>query len=227
MKTYIITGCSSGLGYALTMKLLNLGHTVVPITRNHLTHSELAHHKNCYPLMIDITSDLYPSKLENHLAYHRLTVDCIIFNAAPNIDKYHTATHSFVNDLNSAFKTIVIGHYWTFIAAKKHLNPYPTIVAVSSRLGSVSMQHSGEFNNLIRPPSYKIAKAGLNMLMGILKQENPSIRCLTVHPGLMNTKMGNESGINPMTIADRLIQEIDSPTTDNFLNLETGEAISW
>lgn len=67
------------------------------------------------------------------------------------------------------------------------------IVNITSRLGSISAVASGEYDHLDISYSMRISKAAQNMLSACLHREalRDEISVLAVHPGRMQTKMGN------------------------------------
>lgn len=227
MKTYIITGCSSGLGYDLAIKLLRNGNVVVPIIRDDISYSNFIHLKNSYPLKFDITDVNFPTHLSNHLKLTHLKVDCVVFNAAPCPISFELSDPEFSKDLSIAIDTMVSSNVRIFTAIKSHLIKDASIIAISSRLGSIHDQWTGKYDDWVLPPAYKIAKAAMNMMMGIIKQENKTMKCFVVHPGVMATNMGQKNGIKSSLIADKIIQMESNNFVESFLNLETEEILPW
>ncbi len=110
------------------------------------------------------------------------------------------------------------------------LGANPCIVNVSSRLGSLSAQARGDFAGFTTSYAYKIAKAAQNMLTIALAQELGSgIRCVAVHPGSLQTRMGREGASKSPALAARQLRELvegPSATSPSFVSL--GEAtLDW
>lgn len=229
MRTYLITGCSSGLGYETTLKLLKDGHTVIPITRDVVSCMKFSTLPNCFPILEDITNTRQLSvKLEDTLSKLGRTIDVLIFNASPNLSSYKIKD-TFVSELQDTLDALIIGHFKIFKNSALYLSPEAKIVVISSRLGSITNNANGNYKHMSRPVAYKIGKAGLNMLLAIIKDENPNMKCVAIHPGLLNTKMGHPLGNDATHTAKQLIDFIDNFESNNvhFVDLTTGGFISW
>lgn len=223
MKTYVITGCTSGLGYELTRQLLSAGHRVVPIIRRYTEFSG-----DVYPLVCDITEPNFSEMLYKHLANIGGVVDVVVMNAAPYANAF-SLNELDREEMNSVFNTTVTSHAECFKACKPFLSDIAKVFGVSSRLGSISKNVGYEFSHLTRPPAYKIAKAALNMLMAIIKDENYRIPCAVVHPGFLNTKMGNAYGMDVTDAAELMIgfMKVFGSQDLKFVNLENGDKLTW
>jgi NAD(P)-dependent dehydrogenase (short-subunit alcohol dehydrogenase family) len=106
----------------------------------------------------------------------------------------------------------------------------PCIVNVSSRLGSLSAQARGDFAGFTTSYAYKIGKAAQNMLTISLAQElGPSIRCMAVHPGSLETRMGREGASKSPALAARELRElVEGPSAPSPSFVSLGEArLDW
>lgn len=74
-KTYLVTGCSKGLGYNICAKLLQLGYTVIGISR-----SEVNFKGNFIHLNIDLRKG--EDEVKNYLLKNKISLDGFINNAA-------------------------------------------------------------------------------------------------------------------------------------------------
>lgn len=210
----------------MTIKLLEQGHTVIPILRDPAITIDLINRDNCYPILVDLNDPRLGEKIDRIVGDR--TIDVVVFNAAPNLNRY-TLSDTNEHEIRQTINTIVVSHYIVFQSVLHLLAKDASIVAVSSRMGSITRNASGEFRELPRPPAYKIAKAGLNMLMAIIQDEYPAMKCVSVHPGLMQTKMGSRGGRRADDVANDLIEFIENHENNSltFNDLETGEQIPW
>ncbi|KAL8194857.1 UNVERIFIED_CONTAM: hypothetical protein K2H54_037231 [Gekko kuhli] len=105
------------------------------------------------------------------------------------------------------------------------------IVNVSSQAGSITSLLAWEYGHVI---NYRCSKAALNMLSRCqsLGFAEDKILCIALHPGWVQTDMGNAAGQAPLTVDTSVgailntlgrLTEKDSGT---FVNWE-GEAIPW
>lgn len=228
MKTYLITGCSSGLGYAMTVKLLNEGNIVIPILRDPAIALDLINtgHGRCHPIIVDLNDPNLYYKVHDKISDKK--IDVVMFNAAPNLQSTSLAETS-PTEIQRTMNVVVVAHFIIFEAIKPYLVDDATIVAVSSRMGSVTKNANGDFSEIPRPPAYKMAKASLNMLMAIIHDENPSYKCVCFHPGLLQTKMGSMYGMHPNEVSNYMIEFIKNDTNNSFefIDIETGESLPW
>jgi len=216
MKTYIITGCTSGLGLEMTLLLLARGDKVICMNRRKITK---LNHPNCRQILgIDCT-------LIDAIQEFDGRVDTLILNASPNLSGY--TLNEAESEIDEALDTIVKMHLKLFNVVKKYMHNKSTVVGVSSRLGSITREYTGANVHLERPQAYKIAKAAFNMLLNIIASES-GFKCHVIHPGYLNTKMGGTDGTSPNVAAYNLIRYIDNPHRYcEFKNLETKEVIPW
>lgn len=104
------------------------------------------------------------------------------------------------------------------------------IINISSLLGSMTAVQ--ETYGYFPAVSYRVSKAGLNMMMLCAAQElkNDGILCASLHPGWVRTDMGGEEGeIDAQTSVQGMIKVMASLTEQQntaFLDFK-GEPISW
>ncbi|XP_069724372.1 C-signal-like isoform X2 [Phaenicophaeus curvirostris] len=106
------------------------------------------------------------------------------------------------------------------------------IVNMSSSGGSIS---SPEGWDLMQVVSYRCSKAALNMLTKCqsLGYREHGILCIALHPGWVQTDMGNSVGVTaPLTVDEsvrgmlKVLSSLSEKDTGTFLNWE-GKAIPW
>lgn len=110
------------------------------------------------------------------------------------------------------------------------LAPAPTIVIVSSRLGSVSAQAAGRFRDFDTSYAYRVSKAAQNMVVASLAQELAGrVRCLAVHPGTLATAMGRPGATKTAAEAAAQLREVlesGNSTSPRFLSLGDAD-LTW
>jgi NAD(P)-dependent dehydrogenase (short-subunit alcohol dehydrogenase family) len=135
-------------------------------------------------------------------------------------------------ELEDAFSVNVLGPARVAGALLPNLRrgAHPLIVNVSSRLGSLSRQASGEYQHVPTSYAYRISKAAQNMLTVCMAVEfGGSIRVWAVHPGQLRTAMavGDANG-DPAEAAQRLIALVqrDTQTQLAYVALDEGH-LPW
>lgn len=107
---------------------------------------------------------------------------------------------------------------------------FPTIAIISSRLGSISAQANGAFEDFDTSYAYRISKAAQNMLVVSLSQEfQGAIRCLAVHPGTLSTSRGRPgANKSPKTAAMQLRERLEETDrkSPQFISLD-GNDLDW
>lgn len=88
----------------------------------------------------------------------------------------------------------------------------PSILNLSSRLGSMTRQARGDFQGANTSYAYRISKAALNMLTICLADElGERVRCWAVHPGVLGTPETRPGATStPAGAAARLLELVDS-----------------
>lgn len=106
----------------------------------------------------------------------------------------------------------------------------PTIAIISSRLGSISAQANGTFDDFDTSYAYRISKAAQNMLVVSLSQEyRGTLRCLAVHPGSLSTSRGRPgANKSPKTAAKQLRKRLEETDrkSPRFVSLD-GDDLDW
>ncbi|EPE34734.1 NAD(P)-binding Rossmann-fold containing protein [Glarea lozoyensis ATCC 20868] len=216
MATYIITGCSHGLGLALTAELAKTPANIVfatsrgnptPALNEVMTTSQgrVKHVK------LDITSPPSLEEAESKIAaiLDGKGVDVLINNAA--VINWMTDGIHAMDDLESAFSTNVNGAHLvtkTFLPLLKK-GGQKKVINMSTTVGSISMASR---YSMMLVPSYKITKAALNMLTVLYAQTyaEEGFTFLAVSPGWLRTELGGSSAdLDVETGAKAVIEAID------------------
>ena len=198
MTTWLITGCSSGLGRAFAEAVLARGHNAVVTARDvaHVEDLAAAHPASAYAISMDVTDDAQISAAvaEAHERFNG--IDVLVNNAGYG----YRAGVEEGNDLQvrDLFNTHVFGAVRTIKAVLPGMRSRRsgTIVNVSSIGARISPAGSGY---------YCAAKAAIEALtLSLRKEVAPlGITAMVVVPGAFRTDFAGRSLIHsPNPIAD-------------------------
>ncbi|MFD0766679.1 SDR family NAD(P)-dependent oxidoreductase [Mucilaginibacter lutimaris] len=214
-KTAVITGISSGIGLALTKKLLTEGYRVIGTTRtgsiNGLKHEQLQ------LVSLDITDDdSLKTAANNIIKLASSDIDLLINNAgiAPDVFAVKPEPVSFTQTI----ATNLTGTVFFTEALIEHLNSNAQVIFISSNM---ALPRNAAANG----PGYRLSKAAINMYAAMLAErlKTSGIRVTPMHPGWVKTKLGGNSA--PFTTeqsADALYRGISTNTqTGKFWNADT------
>jgi NAD(P)-dependent dehydrogenase (short-subunit alcohol dehydrogenase family) len=181
-KLAVITGANRGLGRSLVQEFSDSGWNVIAITRSPEVLKAGAGSTDVITVQQDVRFEPVPELAE---ALNGRPVDLLINNAAQGAPHAELGT----------------------IRADGVLNAVD--VNVSSRLGSVAAQANRDFSGLSTSYAYKISKAAQNMLTVSLAQDlHGRIRCWAVHPGKLDTAMGQTDASKDPRTAARQMREL-------------------
>lgn len=188
MSTWLITGCSTGLGRAFAEAALERGHNVLVTARNVDSVRDIAdkHPDRAVPLALDVTSD---SDITNAVtaAEERFGgVDVLVNNAGYG---YRAAVEEGEDDaVRTLFETHVFGPIRLIKAVLPGMRERGagTIVNVSSIGARISPEGSGY---------YAAVKAALEALTLSLRKEilPLGLRAISVEPGGFRTDFAGRS----------------------------------
>ncbi|KAJ0300157.1 hypothetical protein COL5a_003824 [Colletotrichum fioriniae] len=203
--TYLVTGASRGIGKGFVTALLQRPSTrVIASVRDPLADSSkalrsLVRGENSTLILIKLDSSIDDdpvTAIELLQKEHNIsTIDTIIANAGIS----HTSTP--IRDISSTaaldhVKINSIAPLLLFSAAVPLLvnSKKPMFVAVSSVIGSISMQDSLAklFPPSVSSSPYGASKAMLNWFVKRLSIEEPWVTALVLNPGLVETDMSAE-----------------------------------
>lgn len=221
MKSYFITGTSSGIGKALAEQLLQHEDVRVlgisrrnPFQHERFTHKrvELSLFDEIEKIQLPITGDETELVLINNAGW--------VGEIAPLGKVDHAALEESLN-INLLAPMMLINH---FLDATKDLDCRKVIINISS----------GAANYPVRGwSSYCASKAGLDMITRVVNEESPEIETYSIAPGVVDTTMQQvirdakpelfpdlerfkeykESGqlISPDAVASKIIHLINHP----------------
>lgn len=229
MPTYVITGCSSGIGLDLVKTLAKRGDQVFALVRQRTGSQsgtdELSQVEGDVHIIegIDVASDdvgaaLAASPLAN------VPIDCLINNAGVSGGDLFSAQsldNISMDDMRKTFEVNTLGPLRVTKALKNQLvSPGGKVVTISTGIGSIADNTSGGMY------AYRASKAAANMvsksLAMDLKKKDKGISVAAIAPGFVATNFAGsvekmESfGAKPVGQATKGILEcIDNMTVEN------------
>lgn len=215
-KTAVVTGISSGIGLALTQKLLAEGYQVIGTTRT----GKLADlsHERLHIVPLDVTNEESIRQAVSSLAGLTTGVDLLVNNAGTAPDVF--AVIPEIGAFNETFATNVTGTVLFTESLLPYLHDGGQVIFISSNMGLPR-------NAAPNGPAYRLSKASINMYASMLAKrlEDRHIRVTPMHPGWVQTRMGgNEAPLTPEQAADGLYRGILTNTeSGKFWNAPTGE----
>lgn len=213
MKTIIVTGASRGIGNGIAKKFLQKGWFVIGTSTTGTIDIDS---ENFIPIQLDLTkpeSIKYASRKIKDLGR---SVDVLVNNAGVLHEKGNPLKIE-MESLRSTFEVNVFGTIDFTEQIIPFLKSDGHIVNVSSRMGAftttrVGVRSPGSY------PSYRIAKAALNMYTHALagRFENEGIKVSSIDPGWVKTDMGGP-------LADRTPEDVGEDIyTLVMANVESG-----
>lgn len=183
----VVTGASSGIGWATASALARRGSTVVAVARREAKLAELvatlaADAPQSFALAGDLTDRGFAESIVAETVARCGRIDVLVNNAAMPMHKH--ATRVTVEDVESTFRTNFFSCVWTATAALPHM-----LRAKSGAIVNVS-----SFASLVVPPRegiYAASKAALNAWSeGLwLDLAGSGVHVALVHPGPIETEI--------------------------------------
>ncbi|TVY40494.1 Norsolorinic acid ketoreductase [Lachnellula occidentalis] len=232
-SVYLITGANRGLGYAIAAALVqHPQHIVIGAVRSSEKCSiltSLPHHEtsSIIPIVLPFGSeDILSSQKNFEEALNALRnsnpdihhIDVVIANAgisnchASVVDTPAAAVAEHIS-VNATFPLILFQTTWPSLK----LSSNPRFVLISSIVGSV---HEVPNTSAFASVAYGMSKAAANYLLRKLGAENTDLSVIAIHPGWIQTDLGNGRAIAqglkeaPVKLADSvdgILSEVGSP----------------
>lgn len=216
-----ITGASRGIGLGLTKALLtHSNQKVIATCRSPIKAIELNALAEQYGpdrlivIPLDTTDSKSHENMLTQLESHNINaLDIVILNAgiASDRDPDNPTETCPADDMRNIFNTNVVGTMLTLQSCSKLLQRSATklLVITSSILGSISTTVQSGFGGYA---SYRVSKCAVNMLAATYVQEGAAstsgCKALCVHPGWVQTDMGNKGGRQAHITVDESCQNI-------------------
>ena len=242
---YFITGANRGIGYGLTERLAARPNTLVFATARDPSKADklqqlAKQHSNVRVLKLRVDSDEDHATAAKQVEAEAGRVDVVLANAGiSSPDGYQPIVKLSIDKLREHFEVNAVGPVRLFGALFTLLNrsAQPKFVVVSSLAGSIGFQ-----TNFAAYPlaNYGSSKAAVNFLPQRIHLEHPNIVTFPLHPGLVQTDMGNAGAVAaglekaPLTLEQcvtDITKLVDVATRDThggkFWNSETGVELPW
>lgn len=193
-KNIVITGATSGIGYEMVKKCIDLGAKVLITGRNKDKLENIKKELNCEILEWDISDvNVVKEKVSKVIEKFEGKIDCFINNAG--IYKEIRYNNCSIEDWNTIINTNLTGLYFSTIEMVNQCfepNKKGNIIMIASNRGIFGDDGP-----------YGISKAGvINFTQGLAKKLlNKNIRVNAINPGM------TASNINKMNDNDNLYKE--------------------
>jgi NAD(P)-dependent dehydrogenase (short-subunit alcohol dehydrogenase family) len=219
MARVLITGAESGLGLSLVRAFTEDGDNVSVLCRS--ASPELNALAPTLYIDVDVTNPAAINRAADEIG--KKPIDILINNAGvmiqDNIDQIDPAA------VRQQFETNALAPLNVLLAFRHRLQAGSRVINISSRLGSISDNVSGD------DYGYRMSKAAQNMLTSNLAVElsKEDICVVALHPGIVATGMTEGKGTSADEVARDLkktIERLRQNQSGNFLD-RFGEEISW
>ena len=219
-KNVLITGASRGLGIELQKTYADDSWRTFPLVRQASVADELTRQypDRCHPIVSDLTDDQVANDIQSVMAERADHLDLLINNAgfAGRTYKLDELTSGEIVDL---FQVHCLGAFRSIKAVLPFLRKAQgaKIVNITSRLGSIARNASGEYAGKPFTYSYRMSKAAQNMMTLCLSQElvHEGISVYGIHPGRLLTDSASYDADTPPDVAARRIADlVDTLTLD-------------
>ncbi|RZJ65917.1 MAG: SDR family NAD(P)-dependent oxidoreductase [Flavobacterium sp.] len=213
MKTILITGGGSGIGFEMAKQFSALGNKVIITGRNEeRLESAVSQLENARFIQADVTEHNDVERLVETIQRDFPTLNVLINNAGNA--QYYKLTDENANAFEKAQEEILTNYLSTIRLTEKLLptlrkNKNAAIANVSSIVAFVPG---------ITLPTYAASKAALHSYSQSLRlsltRNNDDIRVFELMPPLVNTEfskeIGGENGMNPADVAKSLVDAIEN-----------------
>ncbi|GEP84771.1 putative short chain dehydrogenase [Staphylococcus piscifermentans] len=174
-KHFVITGGTSGLGYALTKVLLERGAKVTLLVRSMTKFKQTFFPHNTH-LLQAVQCDLNSAEQIKRLDFAHATINGLIHSAGLGYFKSISA-HS-EEEMLETYRINVV-HFNILLNHLAHsFSEHPYIIGISSLAAHSTQAHSGH---------YAASKAAFNQVLNTYRLEHPNYHILTVNAGPIRT----------------------------------------
>lgn len=211
MTAILITGAARGLGLSLAHEAQRRGCQLWLTVRSEIDRERLhAELPSSEILVADLTECDTAERMMDWLADTR--IDTLICNAGTGSKGPHIDSAT-AEQINHVFQTNTLGTFATVKGVLPALrrSTQATIVTISSRRGSMTMQAEGAAKGSGCSYSYRISKAALNMMTLCLADDlqDEGMTVAAIHPGRLLTKMASRgASMTPQQAAERIINQV-------------------
>ncbi len=220
-KIVLITGANSGIGNALTKKLIAENYIVIGTSRN--GKIENINSKNLFVVPLDLTNQESITNANTLIRNSFKGIDILINNAgiAPDLD----TTKPDIESLRLTFETNVFGLVHFTETILDLVVDTGKILNISSIMGTLNRVSK------VDSTAYRMSKSALNMYTKTLsaRVNNKNITVNSIHPGWVKTKLSTANA--PLTTefsANGIFKLLETNMgTGTFWNAELQEEMVW
>ena len=197
---YVITGANRGLGYGVAERLASRADTLIYAGARDPTKADklqqlASKHPNVRVLKLRVDSDADHTAAASQVQAEAGRVDVLLANAGiAEADAYERTGTQTADKLLQHFQVNTVGPVRLFNAFYALLtsSTNPRFVVLSSLVGSIASQpHLAGF--LVA--NYGASKAAINFIVQRIHIEQPTITAVPIHPGWVQTEMGNAGAV--------------------------------
>lgn len=172
-KHYVLTGGTSGLGYAILQQLIEKGAHVSVLARN---PNKLRHINSDQVTVIKCDLQLKQDIVDLKTHFSNVRIDGIIYSSGLG---YFKSIESHSEEEMIETYTLNTIHFNLLLSMLKHsFSIRPTIVGIGSQSAFLTQAHAAH---------YGASKAAFNQILNALRIENPHYHVLTVNTGPIAT----------------------------------------
>lgn len=227
--TFLITGCSRGIGLELTKQALALGHKVYAAVREPNKAADLKSLQTSYSshlriISLDASSD---ASVANATKEVNESIDVLINNAGVYLDSQANSLSELqIKMVEDTLQTNTLGPMRVTKALLPQLsrNQSAKVINITSLMGSIEDNAGGGSYG------YRMSKTALNMFSKCLSIEFPKITVLSVHPGWVQTDMGGKGATTSIPESAKgilnLIEKSSSDDSGKFYDFRSRE-LPW
>lgn len=219
MSIYLVTGANRGIGLEYCRQLKQRGDEVIAVCRT--TCDQLNQLDVTVETNVDLTSDQDVANLVKRL--EGKTIDVLINNAG--ILEVDSLTQLDFESIQRQFEVNALSPLRLTKALLPHLKKGSKVVLMTSRMGSIEDNTSGGYYG------YRMSKVALSMAGKSLSIDLKSkgIAVAILHPGLVQTRMTDFSGITTEESVKGLLARIDQLNLQNTGTFwhSNGEILPW
>ena len=194
---YLITGANRGLGYGIVERLASRGSSALiyagardPAKADKLRQLA-SKHASVRVVQLRVDSDADHQAAAKQVEAEAGRVDVLLANAGiANPDAYEMTNAQTIDKLRQHFEVNTVGPVRLFnvFFALLSRSTKPKFIVVSSLVGSIANQN---LFSAVPTANYGSSKAAINFITQRIHLEHPNIVTVPIHPGWVQTDMGN------------------------------------
>ena len=216
-KCAIVTGSSSGIGYEITSKLLDLGAKVIGIARNHSRYK--LENNNYMTYNCDVGDHNKLEKLLQQILKNHPEINCLVSNAG--YGDFGPLENFSILQINNFIATNLSSHLVITKLLLPHFKKkkHGDLIFIGSEAGLLGAKNGG---------LYCAAKFGLRGFTQALSKDvaNKNIRVSIINPGMVRTNFFDNLNFEPGIDKQNAISVEDiSSTMVYILNLSSNTIV--